>query len=428
MQRRARQLSILTTVAASIAALAASLLAAPPALATSTAEDDGQLRLNQVQVIGSHNSYHQEATLAESVLRAIVAPDGQKALEYSHPALGTQFGSQQVRQIELDVWADPNGGLYAKPLLRTLTFRGAYDPVMKQPGTKVLHIQDIDYHSNCLTFRSCLQAVKGWSDANPTHLPIAVLIEFKDSPLSLTGQQSARLQTAAAQQATKRFAAGKTAVATQRSALVAQQAAVAAALVATPLPWTAARMDTVDADIRSVFSAADLITPDGVRGDAPTLEGAVLSNGWPTLAESRGKVMFLMDNSGGYRDSYLAGHPSLLGRVLFTNSTPGQPDAAFIKENDPTGDNQARIQDEVRRGYLVRTRADVDTVQARTGDTTMRDAALASGAQWVSTDYPVDGPSQRFGTTYSVTIPGGARCTPVAPVNTPLTCSTSPAP
>ena len=76
---------------------------------------------------------------------------------------------------------------------------------------------------------------------------------------------------------------------------------------------------------------------------------------------------------------------------MFTNSTPGQPDAAFIKENDPTGANQARIADEVRRGYVVRTRADADTRQARTGDTTMRDAALASGAQWVSTDYPAPG-------------------------------------
>lgn len=117
-------------------------------------------------MVGTHNSYHLEASSAESLLRGLVDPAGEKALQYSHPALDTQFAGQQVRQIELDVWADPNGGLYAKPL-RTLTFGGAYDPVMKQPGTKVLHIQDIDYHSNCLTFRRCLQAVKSWSDANP---------------------------------------------------------------------------------------------------------------------------------------------------------------------------------------------------------------------------------------------------------------------
>src|SRR6185436_10013244 len=111
------------------------------------------------------------------------------------------------------------------------------------------------------------------------------------------------------------------------------------------------------------------ITPDDVRGGSSTLEQAVLRKGWPTLAATRGQVMFLMDNEGAYRTDYLAGHDSLRGRVMFTNSTPGQPDAAFVKANDPTGAGQARIRDEVRRGYVVRTRADADTKQARTNDT-----------------------------------------------------------
>jgi hypothetical protein len=398
---RRRPLNALTITLTTALATLIGLLTAPAALGT---EKKVPLRLNQVQVIGTHNSYHREATPAESALRALVSPEGQKALEYAHPALRRQFGRQQVRQIELDIWADPDGGLYAEPLLRTLTLGGPYDPVMKQPGTKVLHIQDIDYHSNCLTFIACLRAVKKWSDAHRSHLPIAVLVEFKDTPLSLTDLQAARIRRAS------------------------PGSDVAPATVVTPVPWTAARMDTVDADIRSIFPARRLITPDDVRKHASTLEDAVLTRGWPTLAESRGRVMFLMDNGGTYRESYLAGHPSLRGRVLFTNATPGQPDAAFIKENDPTGANQARIQDEVRRGYLVRTRADTDTVQARTGDTTMRDAALASGAQWVSTDYPVLGPALRFGTTYSVRIPGGARCTPVAPVNVAAPCTRAPSP
>ncbi len=351
--------------------------------AQATQGDHGKLRINQLQVVGSHNSYHLEATAKESQLRGSVDPAGQQALEYAHAPLGIQFAKQQVRQIELDVWADPDGGRYSKPLLRTLTEGGPYDPVMDKPGTKVLHIQDIDYHSNCLTFRRCLKAVKTWSDANQRHVPIAVLVEFKDTPLPPGLPVT----------------------------------------VPDPLPWTTARMDTLDHEIRSVFRANDLITPDDVRGKAPTLEQAVLSRGWPTLAQSRGKVMFLMDNAGTYRTDYLAGHPALRGRVLFTNSTPGQPDAGFIKENDPTGANFARIQAEVRAGYLVRTRADVGTQQARTGDTTMRDAALASGAQWVSTDYPDPSLSQRFGTTYAVRLPRVARCTPIAPVNAPAGCA-----
>jgi Phosphoinositide phospholipase C, Ca2+-dependent len=126
-------------------------------------------------------------------------------------------------------------------------------------------------------------------------------------------------------------------------------------------------------------------------------------------------VMFLMDNAGQYRTDYLTGHPNLDGRILFTNANPGDPDAAFVKRNDPLGPNVAVIQDLVRRGYLVRTRADADTIQARTGDTTQRDAALLSGAQFVSTDYPVPGRAAPLGTDYVAQIPDGdpARCNPI---------------
>jgi hypothetical protein len=65
---------------------------------------------------------------------------------------------------------------------------------------------------------------------------------------------------------------------------------------------------------------------------------------------------------------------------------------------------------------------ELDTEQARSGDTTDRDAALASGAQYVSTDYRVLNPD--FGTGYFVEIPDGApgRCNPI---NAPVGCRSS---
>ena len=174
-----------------------------------------------------------------------------------------------------------------------------------------------------------------------------------------------------------------------------------------------------------MFAASQTITPDSVRGNHATLEEAVLAgNAWPTVHDARGKVLFLLDNEGK-RDLYLQGHPSLAGRVMFTPSAPGQPDAAFIKDNDPLGADGLewqRIQGFVAAGYVVRTRADADTVQARTGDTTMRDAALRSGAQWVSTDYPTRSEVSPFRTGYFVELPGGgvARCNPI---NAPFACT-----
>jgi hypothetical protein len=351
---------------------------ADPVAAPITSSVDDDVRLNEVQVVGTHNSYKKMVSPPEEALLRSVIGDEANALGYEHEPLPVQFESQKIRQIELDVFVDREGGRYAEPLLRQVAGVGPYDPAMDDPGIKVLHIQDVDYASTCLALVDCLTDVQQWSDANPSHMPIAIQVELKDTELEFGDFP-----------------------------------------FVVPEPWTEAAMDTLDAEIRSVFGPDDLITPDDVRGTRSTLEEAVLTDGWPTLGESRGKVLFTMDNEGVYRERYLAGAPTLEDRVLFTNSTPGQPDAAFVKQNDAT--QEAQIQSLVADGYLVRTRADADTVQARENDTSTRDAALRSGAQWVSTDYPVPGIAFGFTTDYVVEIPGGtvARCNPV---NAPPGC------
>jgi len=275
------------------------------------------------------------------------------------------------------VFADPQGGLYANPSgLRLVPDSPAANrPELRQPGFKVLHVQDLDFESRCWTFVECLTIIKTWSDAHPEHVPMMVLVEAKDDALSGVG-------------------------------------------FVRPIPIGAAEFDALDAEIRSVFPARQVITPDEVRGTHETLDAAIRTDGWPTLGAARGRVLVTLDNEGSTRDAYIAGHPALRGRVMFTSSPPGEPEAAFVKLNDPIADYD-RIRQVVADGFIVRTRADADTEQARTGDTTQREAALSSGAQFVSTDYPV--PDPRFGTDYAVTIPGGvpARCNPVSG---PLQC------
>jgi hypothetical protein len=336
------------------------------------------VHLNQVQVIGSHNSYHiRPEEPLWSVLKSFDPTLG-IGLEYTHRPLPEQFSNQGVRQIELDVFADSQGGLYDQrhllPVLGLPADSGV--PELEQPGFKVLHAQEVDFNSNCgPTFVQCLGVVKSWSKAHPGHLPLAILVELKDDeipdPLNLNFTKPEKIGPA--------------------------------------------QLDALDAEIRSVFSERQMITPDDIRGRYPTLDQAVRQRGWPTLAHSRGKVMFMMDNAGQYRTDYVTGHPSLEGRVLFTNSSPGQPDAAFVKHNDAKGaTNVAEIRSLVRQGYVVRTRADADTLEARANDTTTRDDALASGAQWVSTDYPVPGLAL-FPSTYVAQVPDGhpARCNPI---------------
>ncbi len=99
--------------------------------------------------------------------------------------------------------------------------------------------------------------------------------------------------------------------------------------------------------------------------------------------------------------------------MIFTNAEPGSPDAAFIEVNDPLKD-PALIPGLVRKGYLVRTRTDADLEQARAGDVKQRDAALASGAQILSTDFPFE--ERASWTGYSVSFAEGtvALCNHVA--------------
>ena len=301
------------------------------------------LRLNQIQVIGTHNSYHAGLTPGIAKLLQARKPKAFDELDYQHAPLTDQL-DHGIRQVELDIYGDAKGGRFAHPFGAAFSPGGlkSFDPdgVMSKPGFKVMHVQDIDYISNCQPFVACLTEIRAWSRAHPSHVPIYILVETKT-----------------------------------------QEAVPDVPGMASPEPWTAGALDALDAEIRSVFSADETITPDDVRGSRTTLRAAVRSNGWPSLEASRGKVVFLLDQSN-VTATYVAGHPSLAGRVLFTDADPTAPDAAFVEENDGPPATIAAL---VKQGFLVRTRADSDTHEARTGETARRDAALKSGAQIVST-------------------------------------------
>lgn len=334
---------------------------------------DDTVRLNELQFIGTHNSYKSApdaAILNWLTFGAAVAPQiadalgDPRQLNYDHPPLSVQL-QRGLRTFELDVFADPAGGAFSRPLLNRLLNLGLPRPVgVDAPGMKVLHIQDIDYRSTCPTLIACLGELRAWSDATPGHLPVVINVELKDAPLP------------------EPF--GGTVL----------------------TPFDATQLDAVDAEIRSVLGDR-LITPDDVRGDAADLRTAITTEGWPTVAESRGRFLIFMDNAN-LRGLYLDGHPSLQGRVMFTSSGEGQPDGAVIKENSPG--NGSRLRALVEAGYLVRTRADADVVAPNPA---IRDIALASGAQIVHTDFP-PGQSQ-LGTGYVVSFGTrvAARCNPV---------------
>jgi hypothetical protein len=358
---------------AGVAAAQGTNLAAPPS--------EDSLQINQIQVVGTHNSY---AMPADPRVMALMAPrlsalmqsmtktqspaqaaamqdehpagmtDMAKGLDYVQMPLQAQLRSG-VRSLEIDMQPDPKGGAYADPLpYRQLREQGVTDlaPIYRdelaKPGMKVFHVADLDFRSQCPTLRSCLTLLKQWSDSEPNHSPVFILLEPK-----LTGLDKA--------------ISGATVVP----------------------PFDKAAFEEVDESIRTILGRDKVFTPDDLRGDMPTLEGAALAKRWPTVAQARGKFLFLYLVPGMNLPAfapYLDGRPSLQGRMAFVQGKAGMAHTAFMLfDNALTRGTD--IRDAVQKGYLVRTRADIDTADARKDDGRRRDAALASGAQIVSTDY-----------------------------------------
>ena len=327
-----------------------------PSSAELRAEDKG-LRLNQIQVVGTHNSYHLAPAPEIMKFIGLTGKSVADSIDYTHPPLDKQFGEYGIRQIELDVYADPDGGLYSKPVGRQLAKLTEPDPrmpfdfdaVMGQPGTKIIHAPGFDFATHVPTLRAALEQTVAWSSSNPGHLPILILLELKESATGPAGVK--------------------------------------------PLKFDRQKLDALDEEIRTCVPSRLLLTPDLVRGDSATLREAIETQGWPTLEKCCGKIFFALDNTDGLKDRYLEDHDSLRGRVMFVSVGSDHPAAAWMKLNDPINDFD-RIQECVRRGFLVRTRADSDTRQARKNDPAQRDRAIQSGAQFISTDYPV--PDKRW--------------------------------
>jgi hypothetical protein len=298
------------------------------------------LRLNEIQVLGSHNSYKLAMPAERYRELEEVNPETAASLFYWHLPLPEQL-DLEIRKIELDVFYDPDGRLFGGRA------SGSQFPV--------LHVQSLDDRSSCPDLVRCLELLRGWSDRHPSHVPIFISFNAKDDVIERPG-------------------------------------------FVRPLPFGEDAWTAMDGELRTVLGEK-LIQPASVIGET----GPV----WPSLDQVRGSFVAILDEGGEKRATYAS---RWRDRAMFANLPEGEPGAAIMIVNDPVAQFD-RIQRLVRGGFIVRTRADADTREARSGDTTRREKAFASGAQLVSTDYYL--PATHFGTDYVVKLPGGMRCNPV---------------
>lgn len=304
-------------LAAALALVAAALGAAEPSAR--------QLRLNQIQVVGTHNSYHVRPP--EKMLKAAMAiRKDAKEWDYTRQPLDEQL-DHGVRSFELDMH-------------------------LAADSWQVMHVPTFDAGTTVRTFVDALRVVKSWSDAHPRHVPISFLMELKEEGFALS----------------KAYRRPEK-----------------------------ADVERLDDEILAVFGRSRILTPDDVRGRHDSLPDAFSAEGWPTLGETAGKVLFILHEAGPNRDAYLQGHPALQGRAMFVESEVGQPHAATLIRNDPTDPQSAQL---AGQGYLIRTRADS---QGQI-DATKRSKALVSGAHLIYTDHPTG----EIEAARAFTLPGGA--------------------
>ena len=303
------------------------------------------LRLNQLQMVGTAESYKQAPS---KEMLSLIAMGGKKdalALNFGEPPLAEQLNAGALA-LSFDVAYDPKGGMFKNPAGASMAgevLDPAFVDAMSQPGFKVIHVLDVDYRSSCPTLHDCLTEVATWSRDHRNHMPIIITLHVNDIKTPMPG-------------ATK------------------------------PMPCDAATLDALDSEIGAIFKPGELIVPDQVRGDRASLREAVMAGNWPTLREARGKIILLLDGSAKKADIYGGPSHSLAGKPMFVIADEASPMASFIAIDDPVKDG-ARIAADIRQGFMVMTRADGDTVEARANNTGRRDQAFASGAQIIQTDF-----------------------------------------
>ena len=329
--------------------------------------DDGP-RLNQIQVIGSHNSYHIEPFPAVRALIAATGEEHAQGLEYTHPPLAEQFSSRGIRQIELDLFHDPEGGRYAEPAAQEdrprararsrsrPRPRGTAPPARHQGAARPGH--RLSLHRG-----------------HPGRRPEAGSNMVQGPPTACADHDPARAQERPRERACRPG----------------------------PLPFDRKALEGLEGEIPLGLSTPTRsLPPDEVRRSSDEPPRGHPEAGLALLDAVRGRVLFVLDNEDKVRDLYLQGHTA--PRVgSCSASVPRRPSRGRLVQ-DQRPDRRFRPHPPARRRRLPRPHAGRrEHSPGRRATTTMRDKALSSGAQFISTDYPV--PDPRF-TSYCVQLPG----------------------
>lgn len=115
--------------------------------------DDSGLRLNEIQLLATHNSYKKMGSAIPKFLVGLVDRAEAEAMKYEYSSLTDQL-NHGVRSFELDLRC-------------------------RKGELEVIHAPLADNSSTCPKFELALEEIALWSKHNPGHIPLLFLLELK---------------------------------------------------------------------------------------------------------------------------------------------------------------------------------------------------------------------------------------------------------
>ncbi len=279
------------------------------------------VKLNEMAVMGTHNSYQLLGTLPKQglmkTLQIISFGLVENKAVFEMDTFTEQL-EQGIRNLEIDI--------------ETVDDEGDVSFI-------VTHKAIIDNVSSAYNLAKGLEEIAMWSDNNPGHLPVYLLIEPKDDVPSINNMKNFSLEYAL----------------------------------------------ELDKVLRQVLGDM-LLTPQQVMGDYESFEEMRKADGWPTLKESAGKIIVLL-HTCDVTQEYIDTDTSIKTQAMFPMLLFGdidKPYASFILDNDPViaSENNKKTVDE--NNLMVRTRADDYPDFSDERDK----SADNCGSHIITTDYP----------------------------------------
>lgn len=281
------------------------------------------VKFNEVAYIATHNSYQLQSVPSlqklfrdfETVSFGLI--NGDIPL-YCSDTLTEQF-NVGIRSIELDIETVVDGD--------DVSFVCTHSPL-------------IDMTSSCYDFELALEEIKMWSDANPGHLPISIIVEPKEFFLLENGMRFINLKYA----------------------------------------------NVLDNLIREAFGEK-LITPAEMMGEHNSLKEMREADDWMRLEDCAGRVAVSFHDTDGVTGRFIKQDETLKSRAMFPMLRYKDRDksyASVLIVNKPNDIEKHSTELIYEKNLIVRTR--VDSYGSYNEED--RRKTLESGAQILSTDYP----------------------------------------